>query len=43
MGGSIVPQTEFEESHALSGRPVAAVHGMTDRAPTEWTEKIYFG
>jgi biotin operon repressor len=43
MGGSIVPQTEFEESHALSGRPVAAVHGMTDRAPTEWTERIYFG
>lgn len=43
MGGSIVPQTEFEESHALSGRPVAAVHGATDTAPTEWTEKVYFG
>lgn len=43
MGGSIVPQTEFEESHALSGRPVAAVHGATDVAPTEWTQKIYFG
>lgn len=42
MGGAIVPQTEFEESHAISGRPVAAIHGMTDRAPTEWTEKIYF-
>lgn len=42
MGGSIVPQTEFEESHALSGRPVAAIHGMTDTAPTEWTEKIHF-
>jgi hypothetical protein len=43
MGGSIVPQTEFEESHALSGRAVGAIHGATDRAPTEWTEKIYFG
>lgn len=42
MGGSIVPQTDFEESHALSGRPVAAIHGATDVAPTEWTEKIYF-
>jgi biotin operon repressor len=42
MGGSIVPQTEFEESHALSGKPVAAVHGATDTAPTAWTEKVYF-
>jgi hypothetical protein len=42
MVGSIVAQTEFEESHAISGRPAAAIHGMTDTAPTEWTERIYF-
>jgi biotin operon repressor len=42
MIGSLVPQTEFEESHAISGRAAAAVHGMTDRAPTEWTERVYF-
>lgn len=42
MGGSIVPNGEFEESHALSGRPVGAIHGATDSAPSEWTEKIYF-
>lgn len=43
MGGSILPQTGFEESHALSGRAVGAIHGATEVAPTEWTEKIYFG
>lgn len=43
MGGSIVPQTAFEESMALSGRPVSAVHVATERAPTEHTSKIYFG
>lgn len=43
MGGSIMPQTGFEESHALSGRAVGAIHGATEVAPTEWTEKIYFG
>lgn len=42
MGGSIVPQTDFEESHALSGRPVSAIHGAGDIAPDEWTERIYY-
>lgn len=43
MGGSIVPQTEFEESHAMSGRPVGAIHGANADAPTAWSEKIFFG
>lgn len=42
MGGSIVPQTEFEESHALSGRAMAAVHGISDEYPLEWTSRITF-
>lgn len=43
MGGSILPQTEFEESHALSGRAVGGVHGSSDDYPAEWTERITFG
>lgn len=42
MGGSLLPQTEFEESHALSGRAGAAVHGATDEHPSEWTERVVF-
>lgn len=42
MGGSLQPQTEFEESHALSGRPAGAVHGVTDDQPLAWSERIYF-
>lgn len=43
MGGSIVPQTSFEESHALSGRAIGAVHGASDEYPLEWSERITFG
>lgn len=43
MGGSIVPQTEFEESMALSGRAIGAVHGATDEYPIDWTERVTFG
>jgi hypothetical protein len=42
MGGSIVPQTEYEESAAISGVPAVAVHGATDDAPSAWTERVYF-
>lgn len=42
MGGSIVPQTEFEESHAMSGRPMGAIHGSSDDHAHEWTEKVFF-
>lgn len=43
MGGSISPQSEHEESLAISGRPMGAVHGATDEYPLEWTERIHFG
>lgn len=43
MGGSICPQTEFEESQALSGRPMGAVHAASDTYPLEWTRRINFG
>jgi len=42
MGGSILPQTEFEESMALSGRAMAGVHGVSDDYPIEWTSRIHF-
>lgn len=42
MGGSIVPQTEFEESQAMSGRAIAAIHGTSDEYPLEWTDRITF-
>lgn len=42
MGGSPAPQSGFEESHAMSGRPIAAVHGATDRLPAQWTERVTF-
>jgi hypothetical protein len=42
MGGSISPQTEFEESHAMSGRAMGAVHGATDRYPLAWSERVWF-
>lgn len=43
MGGSIIPQTDFEESHGLSGRAIAGIHGATDDYPIDWTERITFG
>lgn len=42
MGGAICPQTEFEESRALSGRAIGAVHGASDDYPLEWTQRITF-
>jgi predicted phosphodiesterase len=42
MGGSIAPTSEFEESRAITGRPAAAVHGVTDEQVLDWTERIYF-
>lgn len=43
MGGSIVPQTAFEESNAMSGRAIGGVHGASDEYPLEWTERVHFG
>lgn len=43
MGGSITPQSGFEESMGISGRPVAAVHGATDASSLQWTEMITLG
>jgi len=43
MGGSITPQSDFEESNAMSGRAMGAVHGATDRYPLSWSERIHFG
>lgn len=42
MGGSITPQSDFEESNALSGRAMGAVHGATDNYPLSWTDRIHF-
>lgn len=41
MGGTILPQTGFAESMAMSGRPASYVHGATDAAPARWTERVY--
>lgn len=43
MGGTIVPQSVFEESIAISGEAKVAVHGVTDSQPDAWTERISFG
>jgi hypothetical protein len=42
MGGTLIDQTNFEESHALSGRPMGAVHIMTDDHPVKYTRRVTF-
>lgn len=42
MGGTPIPQTDFEESRALSGRAMGAIHGATDEYPVMWTERVPF-
>lgn len=43
MAGTIVPQSGYEESMAMGGRPAVAIHGATDVAPTHWTRRVYLG